>query len=170
MTCSECYFFSDLGRCRNGATRRSDVGFFQKACDKFMAREDPNNEPENKTPTTMNEETKTAPVATAEAPKTKTCSECGRELPLEQFSKNRWGYTSLCKDCMAKKKAGKAPVSHNEPAPQPQEEKPAEQTPAPSKPRPKRNYLHYVSDEQLVTELKRRGFEGKIVMKKQFDI
>lgn len=35
-TCHECRFFSDLGRCRNGAVRRSDVGFFQKACDKFL--------------------------------------------------------------------------------------------------------------------------------------
>lgn len=163
MYCSECRFFSDLGRCRNGAVRRSDVGFFQKACDKFEPIQQPTKQQEPMA------ETKPAP-AEAEAPKTKTCRECGRELPLDQFSKNRWGYTNLCKDCMASKKAGKAPAAQQAPKPQPKEEKPAGEAPAASTAKPKRNYLHYVSDEQLVAELKRRGYKGTIEMKKQFDI
>lgn len=170
MYCSECRFFSDLGRCRNGAVRRSDVGFFQKACDKFLPpppKED--NQETTKQQEPMEKETKTAPAET-EAPKTKTCRECGRELPLDQFRKNRWGYTNLCKDCMTAKKAGKAPAAQEGPKPQPKEEKPAAAAPAPSTAKPKRNYLHYVSDEQLVAELKRRGYKGTIEMKKQFDI
>lgn len=163
MYCSECRFFSDLGRCRNGAARRSDVGFFQKACDKFEPIQQPTKQQEPMA------ETKPAPAET-EAPKTKTCRECGRELPLDQFSKNRWGYTNLCKDCMTAKKAGKAPVAQEGPKPQPKEEKPAAAAPAASTAKPKRNYLHYVSDEQLVAELKRRGYKGTIEMKKQFDI
>lgn len=170
MYCSECRFFSDLGRCRNGAARRSDVGFFQKACDKFLPpppKED--NQETTKQQEPMEKETKPAPAET-EAPKTKTCRECGRELPLDQFSKNRWGYTNLCKDCMTAKKAGKAPAAQEGPKPQPKEEKPAAAAPAASTAKPKRNYLHYVSDEQLVAELKRRGYKGTIEMKKQFDI
>ena len=170
MYCSECRFFSDLGRCRNGAARRSDVGFFQKACDKFLPpppKED--NQETTKQQEPMEKETKTAPAET-EAPKTKACRECGRELPLDQFSKNRWGYTNLCKDCMTAKKAVKAPAAQEGPKPQPKEEKPAAAAPVASTAKPKRNYLHYVSDEQLVAELKRRGYKGTIEMKKQFDI
>ncbi len=30
---------------------------------------------------------------------TRICKCCGRELPLDQFSKNYIGYTSVCKEC-----------------------------------------------------------------------
>ena len=31
--------------------------------------------------------------------KTLVCKECGRELPIEQFHRNGWGVTNLCKEC-----------------------------------------------------------------------
>lgn len=37
-----------------------------------------------------------------EEPKTKVCSKCGRELPIEQFTRNhvcKNGYAGQCKDC-----------------------------------------------------------------------
>ena len=163
--CNECRYFSDLGRCRNGSTRRSDVGYFQKAC--------PKGEPRVQEPKKIEQENPKIEHTMSEieqTPTTKVCKCCGRELPLDQFSKNRWGYTNLCKDCMASKKAGKAPAAQKAPKPQPKEEKPAGEAPAASTAKPKRNYLHYVSDEQLVAELKRRGYKGTIEMKKQFDI
>ena len=30
---------------------------------------------------------------------TKVCKCCGKELPLNNFSKNAFGYTSVCKEC-----------------------------------------------------------------------
>lgn len=30
---------------------------------------------------------------------TKICKCCGKELPLNNFSKNAFGYTSVCKEC-----------------------------------------------------------------------
>lgn len=30
---------------------------------------------------------------------TKVCKECGRELPLTSFKRNRYGVTSLCLEC-----------------------------------------------------------------------
>lgn len=37
---------------------------------------------------------------------TKTCSTCGRELPLSAFRKTRWGGTAnSCNECIAEKNA-----------------------------------------------------------------
>lgn len=30
---------------------------------------------------------------------TRVCKVCGRELPSEEFIKNAWGVTNVCKDC-----------------------------------------------------------------------
>lgn len=108
--CHECRFFSDLGRCRNGAVRRSDVGFFQKACDKFLppASED-DNKPLNPK-TNMKEENIPAPAET-EAPKTKKCRECGRELPISEFGKNvksSDGHLHVCKECNGKARTNRS--------------------------------------------------------------
>lgn len=35
---------------------------------------------------------------------TKKCKECGRELPVTEFRKSRWGnYTEVCKKCSKEK-------------------------------------------------------------------
>ena len=145
MYCSECRFFSDLGRCRNGAARRSDVGFFQKACDKF----EPIQQPTKQEPMA---ETKSAPAET-EAQKTKTCRECGRELPLDQFSKNRNGILHVCKDCMKTKRA-KAAEKGNQPGRYKMPER-----------RPSETFvsaLTPLSDTALIDELKKRGYTGTL--------
>lgn len=37
---------------------------------------------------------------------TKKCKECGRELPITEFRKTRWGhYTEVCKECSRAKYA-----------------------------------------------------------------
>lgn len=146
MYCSECRFFSDLGRCRNGAARRSDVGFFQKACDKFEPIQQPTKQQEPMA------ETKPAP-AEAEAPKTKKCRECGRELPLDQFSKNRNGILHVCKDCMKTKRAKAAEKGQQVGRYKTPERRPSETFVS---------LLTPLSDTVLIEELKKRGYTGTI--------
>lgn len=151
-TCHECRFFSDLGRCRNGAARRSDVGFFQKACDKFLPPPQEANQEPTKQPQTMEKETKIAPAET-EAPKKKTCRECGRELPLDQFSKNRNGSLHVCKDCMKAKRAkaaekGQQIGRYKTPVRRPSETFVSLLTP--------------LSDTVIIEELKKRGYTGTL--------
>lgn len=151
-TCHECRFFSDLGRCRNGAARRSDVGFFQKACDKFLPPPKEANQEPTKQPQTMEKETKIAPAET-EAPKTKTCRECGRELPLDKFSNGRHGLLHVCKDCMKAKRSkaaekGERPGRYKTPERRPSETFVSMLTP--------------LSDTVLIEELKKRGYTGTI--------
>lgn len=146
MYCSECRFFSDLGRCRNGAARRSDVGFFQKACDKFEPIQQPTKQQEPMA------ETKPAPAET-EAPKTKTCRECGRELPLDQFSKNRNGILHVCKDCMKTKRAKAAEKGQQVGRYKAPERRPSETFVS---------LLTPLSDTALIEELKKRGYAGSL--------
>ena len=91
--CGDCQHFSDVGRCRICATsKREYVGFFADACPLFTR------EPEQPAPEPKKEMENEKPT-----PTTKVCKKCGRELPLEQFHKNRWGYTQVCKECKAGK-------------------------------------------------------------------
>ena len=75
---------------------------------------------------------------------TKICKECGRELPLEQFYKNRWGVTDYCVECMNKKKERKA------------DKAPAD--------------LSAIPDGELAAELKRRGWQGVLTRKEEITI
>lgn len=38
-------------------------------------------------------------------PETQVCKSCGRELPISQFRRNRFGLLQTCKECMGKKKS-----------------------------------------------------------------
>ena len=147
MYCSDCLYYTDLGACRHPKVSKQDHGYFESACEHFHLSQPDNKDEDNMKPVTK--------------PETKTCTVCGRELPLDQFSKNRWGYTSICSDCMKEKKSaglksrGKesAPVSdvsdvstvsqptHEEPAPMP---------------------LEYFTDDDIFLELTRRGWSGKL--------
>ena len=145
MYCSDCFFFSDLGRCKNPGVRYTDVGYFQKAGACFKEKE-----PKKETP--VMEKTTT---------ETKVCADCGRELPIEAFQKTRSGApANYCKDCMNKRR-GTRKVEKPETQPTPQAEE---------KPVKRRNYLHYVTDDALVAELKRRGYTGQITKTNSFDL
>ena len=81
---------------------------------------------------------------------TKICKECGRELPIEMFHKNGWGVTNLCKDCHAvkmvdgkKKKKELKELAQN-----------AEKN--------KTLRLQDFTPRELIAELKRRGYTGKL--------
>lgn len=65
------------------------VNYFRVACKDYVDRNDPD---------TVKAE------APKEKPTTRTCKQCGRELPLDQFTrscKSRDGYTHTCKECFS---------------------------------------------------------------------
>lgn len=95
----------------------------------------------------MNEELNTATV-------TKVCKRCGRELPIEKFGKHHRsadGHQSICRDCMSAemkrvkakgKRAGEAPAE-------------------PAVPKTVMDLIDY-EDDDLFSELKRRGYKGTL--------
>lgn len=81
---------------------------------------------------------------------TRICKCCGRELPLEKFNKNAFGYTHVCNECTSKNRSEaakrrnemKAKISDAENA---------------------RNLrLQDFTPRELLEELRRRGYEGKL--------
>lgn len=173
MKCHECISFAD-GICRNPQSRRRDVGFFQEACG-LAEPETFTEEPAIINQNTMNENENKEENA---APVTYTCKGCGRDLPPDQFYKNRWGLTSYCKDCMEKKKqTGTKSGTKKEGKPEQvgtksEDLKPAS-APAPAEPPIRRQEfahvatgaVHLESDEIvelmvcLALELRERGYE-----------
>ena len=84
------------------------------------------------------------------ANETKVCKCCGRELPIESFFLNRLGRTAVCKDCANKhrrdSRLGRREVDE-------------------LKERLESAKALKLSDftpRELMAELKRRGFDGKI--------
>lgn len=140
--CHDCIFFSDLGACRNGHSRRNDVGYFTEACDLFQDQ--------NEAQKPMEEKPKN----------THTCKQCGRTLPLEQFKRNRYGFTYICLDCAkanfqaARRKGAKA-------EPEPEKEEPAPPTPC---------TLAAFTLAEIAAELKARGYKGTIQKIESFEI
>lgn len=142
MYCSDCFFFSDLGRCKNPKSHRSDVGFFQKAGPCFAAKDAPEPIKENKT--------------MAEEPKEikRVCADCGRELPLEQFARNRSGYTKYCKECMKARrgigKQGKGDYRLHA--------------------SPLNVGIAAIADDALMAELHKRGWSGHLTKTIEMDV
>ena len=155
--CGDCHHFSDVGKCRIGSFSKRDlVAFFADACPYFTR--EPEQKPAPETKKEMEKET----------PTTKVCKKCGRELPLEQFHKNRWGYTQVCKECKAGKTPDKGPVQeYKVKKADPKPEKP---TPAPLTPEEVEAHkqdaivglLRTATDQQLAAELTRRGYRGHL--------
>lgn len=166
--CGDCHHFSDVGRCRIGSFSKRDlVAFFADACPYFTR------EPEQPAPETKKEMENEKPT-----PTTKVCKKCGRELPLEQFHKNRWGYTKVCKECNSRKTSDsvrKVAEARHEKKTAPVQEytvKPQEETPKHPILTPEEveqckheallGLLRTVSDQDLAAELTRRGYRGHL--------
>jgi hypothetical protein len=81
---------------------------------------------------------------------TKVCKCCGRELPIESFFLNRFGRTAVCKDC-ANKHRQDAKLGRREVDELKERLESA-----------KALKLSDFTPRELMAELKRRGYEGKI--------
>ena len=114
--CKDCFFFRDLGICKNSKSKKTEVGYFQEACPEFTPPEDESStngeshtghetheekkeeDKEDKDDTDMDTKQENQPGLT------KTCTKCGKELPLESFNRSarhKDGRLSVCKECMA---------------------------------------------------------------------
>ncbi len=81
---------------------------------------------------------------------TKKCKVCGSEKPLNEFYKNRLGYTEVCKCCVLdKRKASRVKKDETNKLRKQLEEK-------------RKLALSDFTPRELMGELKRRGYEGKI--------
>lgn len=82
----------------------------------------------------------------------KKCRCCGRELPISNFKKGRWGYVSVCNECDKQHRAEKRQAKIDK-AKQKAEDVRAEN---------RQLCLTDFTPRELMAELKRRGYEGKI--------
>lgn len=87
-----------------------------------------------------------------ETKETKVCRCCGHELPINNFKKGRWGVVSVCLDCDKKHRAEKRQARLDE-----QKQK-VEDVRAENR----KLCLADFTSRELMEELKRRGYEGKI--------
>lgn len=87
-----------------------------------------------------------------EEKKTKVCTCCGRELPLEEFYNNctrKDGHSSICKKCTLEKNK--------------EVYKKAKETLATKQPGIKATFkISDFKDEMLFAELRRRGYKGEL--------
>lgn len=171
MYCSDCYYFRNDGICKNPASKKRDVGYFQKAGGCFTDPAQIEQKPAEIAPIPpkieqepMAKEQKDAVSEVLENIKRK-CAECGRELPIEQFQRNVNGERiSICKECMNKRrKAGKTklpkgtPEQHLLDAVAVRMEKTAE-------------LCKCLTDADLAGELRRRGYSGKLTRNQELNV
>jgi len=87
-----------------------------------------------------------------ETKETKVCRCCGRELPINNFKNGRYGIVSVCLDCDKKHRIEKRQARLDE------QKKKVEDVRAENR----QLCLKDFTARELMEELKRRGFEGKI--------
>lgn len=84
----------------------------------------------------------------------RVCADCGRELPLEQFARNRSGYTKYCKECMKARrgigKQGKGDYRLHA--------------------SPLNVGIAAISDDALMAELHKRGWSGHLTKTIEMDV
>ena len=83
---------------------------------------------------------------------TKICKCCGRELSLDHFKRGRYGYVSVCLDCDKQHRAEKRQARIDE------QKKKVEDVRAENR----QLCLKDFTARELIEELKRRGYEGKL--------
>ena len=83
---------------------------------------------------------------------TKVCKCCGRELPINNFKKGRWGYVSVCNECDKQHRA------ENRQARIDKAKQKVEEVRAGNR----QLCLADFTPRELMAELKRRGYEGKL--------
>ena len=83
---------------------------------------------------------------------TKVCKCCGRTLDISNFKKGRWGYVSVCMDCDKQHRAENRQVRKQARLDKAKQE--IENVMA--------KRLTDFTPRELMAELKRRGYEGKI--------
>jgi len=81
---------------------------------------------------------------------TKVCKCCGKELPIIEFAKNVFGYTSVCKSCNTHNRVMAA------------EKRKTQKQQAIDALNARQLRLHDFEPRELMAELKRRGYEGKL--------
>ena len=152
MTCNDCTHYAGNGKCRKnkkGTTSplkvADELKFFEAA------------EPEK-------------PVL----PETKICKGCGRELPLDAYGRNRQGPLGYCKDCMAaKRKAAMDNKKRLDEASQSFQEELDRVAPIEPFKEPEPSLvglLQLASDDELVAELRRRGWSGTLTRSETINI
>ena len=149
--CKECAYFTDEGKCR-GPRKLTMVGYFDEACNDF---------------------TTTIPTFDPLEAGKRQCVHCKKVLPLEQFTKNRWGYTHTCRDCykiVHGKESTKAALSARKKKLRESKEKkeaakakPVQET----KPAP-HAFIRDCPSGDLIEELKRRGFAGILTKTEEY--
>ena len=86
---------------------------------------------------------------------TKVCERCKRELELNKFKKTRWGtYSKICTECVVERLRG-TKWEQQEKIKELQKRKDAERVQVHSK-------LAEFTPRQLIEELARRGYKGKL--------
>lgn len=136
--CGDCGCYRPGGHCVNPKVRKQVVGYLQPPCQYFDGQ---NNTPNQHPPQNMKQTENQENMATK-----KVCKDCGRELPIESFVRSRSGFTDHCKECWSK--ARRADI--------------AKKKDAEPKPAPIRSGAESLPDDQLIEELRKRGFQGKL--------
>jgi len=102
------------------------------------------------------------PVQEREPIATKVCKRCGQELPISEFGKHhktKDGYQPVCRSCRSKEMKG---VSQKEVKDRAKEK--TEFTFVPDMP----TMLEQYTDDQLIEELRKRGWSGRITQTKEW--
>lgn len=94
---------------------------------------------------------------------TKICKDCGRELPIERFKRNKFGQpVSVCLDCDTRKRRENKEKKRLQAAMDARQLMLKEEE--------VKSELSAYNSRQLMAELARRGYEGELTFVQKIDI